>query len=308
MSDRKDLSRREFLKLAGLGVGGLVLAACRIKNTETPLPTRLTSIPTVLPPEDESQKYLERMHREVERLAETYQEGSLVRTVYAASDLRSINPAFKYQTSVGVADPKVTFARTYFTDFEWSEKPRFQYYLNSDSSLADYQTLDGVHLRIFFSPTWLEGKSEEVKKIALEKEAYIVAQWNGFSRIALNTYQAQGQIRPVDPLLTQQEAANTLVVTTFRNNPDLLKLYDYAPYLLFLDRVGKIIDDGDIGVIKELNATNLQKVYKMAKDAGVPFAGLQFDSPEYFKLAFGGDSPWVELILDPSLPSPENIK
>lgn len=294
-------SRRDFLRFVGLGLEGVVLVGCRLVNTPTPVEIKPQA---TQPISEETNDFLERIKSEVGRLAETYPEDSIVRSVYLAPNLKELSPIFGSPVSVGVADPRVTYARTYFTDISLTPNKRFSYFLERDASTADYSTVQSIKVAIFFSPLWLEARSDRVKRLALEKEALTVAQWRGFGQIALNTFKNQGRIDILDPNVTGTEIADTLATNLLSTNADVRKLFDYAPYLLLMERAEEILSSANQEEIQEINVTNFLTIYRMAKARGVSFEGIKFGSKEYWDLAFSPQSAWVKMILDPSLPGP----
>lgn len=43
----------------------------------------------------------------------------------------------------------------------------------------------------------------------------------------------------------------------------------------------------------------------MAKDRNIPFEQIRPGSQEFWTFAFSPESPWVKMILDPSVPGPQ---
>lgn len=254
------------------------------------------------PKQDQTQEILTRIHQEVSRLAQTYPQDSIIRNVYLGN-LSSISPVFTDALPVGIADPKAAYARTQWGQAEYTPSDRFNYFLNSDSSQKGYATLKKQAVAIYFSPVWLNSQNDNVKKLALEKEAYTLALWEPFSRIALNTYLSQGKISKVDPTVTDIEIARTLARQILIDNPDVRKLYDYAGYLPILQKVGKLATQNSRAET-ELNYSNLLKIYNLAKEKGIQFADLQFGSKEFLQLAFDPDGSWAQMILNPAIPGP----
>ena len=140
--------------------------------------------------------------------------------------------------------------------------------------------------------------------MAIEKEATGLALWEGFSKIALNTYLKQGKIEKIDPNVTDQEIALTLAYILLTQNPNVNKLFDYAAYLPIMQRVGRLIDQNNASINQELNESNILTIYQMAKDRNIPFEQIKPWSKEFWTLAFSPESPWVKMILDPSIPGP----
>ena len=69
-------------------------------------------------------------------------------------NLSAISPVFVGTLPVGIADPKVTYARTAFTQAEYTPVHRFRYLLSRDKSLKDYATLKEQKVAVFFSPLY----------------------------------------------------------------------------------------------------------------------------------------------------------
>lgn len=292
-----EITRRRFLRGSGLLFTGLVIKGCsNIKNQtiETPTPDSTS----------ETLRLLERTKQEVMRLAKTYPENSIVRTVYLG-DLSKICPIFIQPLKIGIADPKTAYTRTYFGEANHSPNRRFRYYLERDQSKADYSTLTSQDLTIFFSPLWLNAALDQVKILALEKEALTVASWEPFSAIALQIYQSQGKIEKIDSSVKDIEIGRTLTRQLFIENPLVRKLYDYSGYLLILRKVEDLFQTGNEQAKKDLSYTNIPAIYAKAKAAGVEFESLTFNSPEFWRVAFDQRSPWVKIISDPSIPGPQ---
>lgn len=289
---------RRFFYVAGTA---LLLTGC------TPDQPKPIAKPPVVretpPPPDQTQEVLFKIHQEVRRLVQFYPDGSIIKQVYLGN-LSAISPVFVGTLPVGIADPKVTYARTEFTQAEYTPMHRFRYFLPRDQSLKDYATLKAQKVAIYFSPLWLNSKNDGVKMLALEKEVYTVALWEPFGRIMLNTYRAQGIIEKIDPAVTEAEIARTLARQISIENPTVRKLYDYAGYLPVLAKVGQILEIQNPQVTTELGYSNFPEIYRLAKQRGIKFEGLQFGSREFLQLAFDTRSPWVKLILQPSIPGP----
>lgn len=142
--------------------------------------------------------------------------------------------------------------------------------------------------------------------MAIEKEAIGLALFEGFSKIALNTYLSQGRIERIDPNVTDQEIARTLGYILLTENPDISKLFDYAAYLSIMQKTGRLIYQ-NTDIINELRVSNIYTIYQMAKDKNISFEQITPGSKEFWSLAFSPESPWVKMILDPSVPGPHNI-
>lgn len=290
-----EISRRQFLYNAGVASATLFLASCSPSPVVRETPPRQDQTQEVLT--------LTRIHQEVRRLVETYPQDSIIRKVYLGN-LTDISPVFTSVLPVGIADPKVAYSRIHFTQAEYTPTHRFSYFLNRDQSQKDYATLKKQTVAIYFSPLWLNSKNDTVKMLSLEKEAYTLALWESFSRIILNTYLAYGSINKIDPAVTEMEIARTLARQILIENPDVRKLYDYAGYLAVLSKVGNVLVIQNPEVETELNYSNLPEIYKVAKQRGIKFGGLEFGSKEFLQLAFDTNGPWARMILDPSIPGP----
>ena len=240
---------------------------------------------------------------EVKRLVEKYPQDSIVRTVYSQQAPTQLSPIFKHPIEITFIDP-VTYARSSYSDAKLSEQKRFRYFLERDSSLKDYSTLESVKVSIAFSSYWLRTKNDEVKDLVIEKEAIGLALWEGFSKIALNTYLKQGKIEKIDLSVTDQEIARTLAYILLTENPNISKLFDYAAYLAIMQTVERLIDQNNASVNQELKESNVLTIYQMAKDKNIPFEQIKPGSQEFWTLAFSPESPWVKMILDPSIPGP----
>lgn len=289
---------RKFFRVTG---AALLLTGC---TPEQPKPiAKPPIVREAPPPPDQTQAVLMRIHQEVRRLVQFYPEDSIIRRVYLGN-LSAISPVFVGTLPVGIADPKAAYARTEFAQAEYTSMHRFRYFLPRDQSLKDYATLKAQKVAIYFSPLWLNSKNDAVKILALEKEAYTVALWEPFGRIMLNTYLAQGIIERIDPAVTEAEIARTLARQIPIENPAVRKLYDYAGYLPLLAKVGQILAMQNPQVTTELAYSNFPEIYRLAKQRGIQFEGLQFGSREFLQLAFDTRGPWVKLILQPSIPGP----
>ncbi len=290
-------SRRDFLRYSLAFTGGVIL----------PSVLNLSCAPQPKQPEpepiQETLDLLERTHQEVIRLAQAYPEDHLVRKVYLG-DLNQVSPIYKSPLKVGVIPPGSSLAQTHFGKTELSSEKRFRYFLTRDGSVADYSTLTSMEITISFSPVWLNGSYDEVKNLALEKEAYTIAQWESFSRIALDIYLNQGRIEKIDPTVTDIEIGRTLTRNLLMDDPRLLKLFDYAGYLMFLDKAEQLLASNDSHLIEELNTSNLPRIYSLAREAGVDYRGVVFDSKDYYWTALADNSPWVDIISNPSIPGP----
>lgn len=245
---------------------------------------------------------LNRVHQEVRHLALMYPEDSLVRKVYLGN-LAEINPIFPSPLPVGFIDP-APYARTYFGKAEYTSVKRFRYFLARDGSIADYATLQKQAVSISFSDKWLSSTNDRVKSLALEKEALQISLWEPFSRIVLNTYLSQGRVEKLDPTVTEQEIAHTFTRNLLIENADVRKLYDYAGYIAVLPKVGQLLMEGNPQVIAEANYSNLPSIYELARKRNVVFDGLAFASTDFLRMAFDPNSPWVAIILDPTIPVP----
>lgn len=303
----KKFTRREVLTGAATIVAGSAVAAL-LKPRDWFIPKSQqpgSDIPageTPLKP-DQTQELLTKIHQEVIRLLQTYPQDSIIRKVYLGN-LSDISPVFKGTLPLGIADPIKAYSSNRFGNAEYSPQDRFSYFLNQDRSLKGYSTLQKQELAIYFSPTWLDTKNDDVKRLALEEEAYTLALWEPFSRIILNTYLAQGRIDKIDPQVTDEEIGRTLARQILIENKDVRKLYDYAGYLAILFKVGELVEKHDLEIDKELSYSNLPKIYNLAKLRGVKFENLQFTSREFLQLAFDNNGSWGKMILDPSIPGP----
>lgn len=208
---------------------------------------------------------------------------------------------------IGIADPNVTYARTGFGRPEYSSTDRFKCILNSNQKQAYYATLESLPVAIYFSPTWLNSKNDDVKKLALEKEAYTVALFEPFGEIAIGPYRSQSQIIKIDPSVTEAEIVRTFTRQILIENADVLKLYDYASYLLVLPQVGDLLASQNPETITELRFSNLPTIYNLAKQKGIKFEGLTFGSKEFLQTAFDPNGPWAKMILSPSVSGPVPI-
>lgn len=295
MSFSKEIKHIFFVAATAFSVSSCY--AIPEKSAQTPI------VSEAPPRKDPIQEALEKTYQEVINLSQTYPEDSLVNKVYLGN-LNSISPIFTTPLRIGIIDPNVAYTRAGFTNPQYSPNPRFRYTLYSDSSVADYQTLQSMDITIYFSPRWLNSKNDEVKKLALEKEAYSLALWEPFSRIILNTYLSQGRIGLIDPEATEAEIAHTLTRQLLLENQDVRKLYDYAGYLAVLPQVGNLLDMGSQDINEELQYSNLPQIYTLAKLEGVEFEDSNFGSREFLQLAFDINGPWAQMILDPSIPGP----
>lgn len=273
-----------------------------------PEPQKQTVPPPVVrevaPPTDLTQETLTKIHQEVVRLARIYPPDSLINRVYLGN-LSDLSPVFRSPMRIGIADPSVAYARTAFTNLEHTPHPRFRYFLYRDGSIADYQTLTGMDITIYFSPRWLEGGNDQVKALGLEKEAFAVGLWEAFSRITLNTYIMQGRIDKVDPQVKEAEIARTLARQLLMENDAVRKLYDYAGYLAIMPKVSILLSQHDPNVEQELGVhSNFLEIYRRARARSIDFDSLNPNSKEFLQLAFDPNSPWTQMILDPDVPGP----
>lgn len=260
-----------------------------------------TPITREAPPKQDQTKEI--IHQEVIRLIQRYPQNSIVRTVYLGN-LADISPVFTGTLPVGVADPRVSYARTQFGQAEYAPTPSFNYRLNQDLQQNSFTVLKRQEVAVYLSPVWLNSKNDEVKTLALEKEAYTIALWEPFSSIVLNTYLTQGKISKIDPKITDAEIAHTLARQMLIDNLDVRKLYDYAGYLAILPKVGPILASQNPEAETELGASNLPKIYKLAKKNNIQFENLEFGSQEFLQAAFNNEGPWAKMILDPSIAGP----
>lgn len=242
------------------------------------------------------------VQQEVKRLVLTYPEDSWIRKIYLGN-VAEINPLFASPLSIGFINPAV-YSSIRFGETEYTSDKRFRYFLTSDRSLVDYATLWKMSAAILFSEVWLSTQNDQVKIIALEKEAMQIRLWESFSRIALNTYLSQGEVDRIDPKVTDQEIANTFARNLLIENAEVRKLYDYAGYLGILPKVGELLTQKDPQITAELKYTNLPTIYDLAKKRGILFEGLEFASIDFLRMAFDPNSPWVTIIRDSSLPAP----
>lgn len=302
---------RENKNLIGLAilVPGLLLASgCENESTVyTQVPTQEPTQEPWVQPNDETLQLLKETKAEVVRLLDNYPDNSIIKRIYLDNNLTDFNSIFVNPVGIGIADPNVAYARTKYGITEYSPEKRFVYYWEVDGSLADYATLETMELSVYFSPTWLNSQSDRVKQLALEKEAYTIAQWSGFSMIALSSYQTQGEIELIDPEVTEFEVANTLARNLLIENPDVLKLYDYAAYLLLMERAGEVVNTGTEQEIEELKYSNIFNIYVRALEAGVDFKDMVFGSEKYYGTAFNPGGAWGRMILDPEVPGPDPL-
>ena len=104
--------------------------------------------------------------------------------------------------------------------------------------------------------------------------------------------------------VTDEEIGRTFGELLLGQNPAVLKLYDYAPYLLVLTQAGEILASGTVAELEDLRVSNMETIYHKAVAAGVEFEGMTLQSDSYLTTAFAPNSPWVKMILDPSVPGP----
>lgn len=292
---------------SALAASFIALSACGPKHeiTHTPLPPAMPiasgSTAEVLP--KTNQQIVE---EEVKRLASKYPQDSITKTVYSGEAPTHLSPIFKYPVEIKFIPP-VAYARIRYSDGEFSEQKRFRYFLERDSSLKDYSTLERVKVSIAFSSLWLQSKNDEVKDLAIEKEAIGLALFEGFSKITLNTYLSQGTIERIDPNVTDQEIARTFAYLFLEENPDVTKLFDYAAYITIMQKAGRLIEQNDPSIMQDLRVTNIVIIHQMAKNRNISFDQIKPGSKEFWALAFSPESPWVKMILDPSVSGPSII-
>lgn len=302
---KPDILRNIGLTVAALGIGAAACSDGRSQNQQKNAPKSPTAITEQrrATPVKDIPITNERVRQEVERLAASFPEGSVVRNVYLG-DLSTISPVFQNPIGIRVIGP-VTYARTHFGNHEYTDQKRFRYALNSDNKPADYATLNRVQLSVEFSTLWQAARTDDVKKIALDKEAYTIAQWEGFSRLMFNNYDSQGTFQQLDPTVTREEVARTVAYSAVIENPQLNKLFDYAGYLPILPAVGELLARNDRTINEDLSASNLITIYNGAKTNNIPFENIAFASREFWDLAYNPHSPWVQYINDPTIPAPE---
>lgn len=293
--------------IAGVFAAAFIgLSACSPKHEATHTPLSATPTATRASGEMPTKTNQQIVEQEIKRLAGKYPQDSIIRRVYSGEAPVQLSPIFKELIEIGFIG-SVAYARTHYSDAKLSEQKRFRYFLERDFSLEDYSTLESIKISIAFSSDWLESKNDEVKDLALEKEAIGLALFEGFSKIALNTYLLQGKIDRIDPNVTDQEIARTLAYVLLAENPDVNKLFDYAAYLLVLQKVERLIIQNNANAIQELRASNFATIYQMAKDRSIPFEQIKPWSREFWDLAFNPQSPWVKMILDPSIQGPSKL-
>ncbi len=248
---------------------------------------------------DQAQDFLQRIQQEVIRLARLQPPDSLINTVYRG-DISTINPIFKSRVRSGTTSE---YAQISFIDAKYSPVDRFRYTLQRDQSAKNYATLDQLDVAISFSNFWLIS-TDQVKLLAMEKEAYNLALWNSFCQSSLATYRAQGRIDLIDPTVTEQELANTMGRQLVIENSLVQKLYDYAGYLAIMPQVGHLLELNDPKINRDLfNHSNIGKIYQLAKERNIE-VNLQFGSREFLATAFDLNGPWGQMISDPSVDSP----
>lgn len=282
------INRREAI----LFVTSLSAVACASKEPIQP-PVQATR---------QSNENLNRVHQEVRRLALMYSVDSLVRKVYLGN-VAEISPIFVAPLPVGFVSPE-TYATTIFGQAEYTPNKRFRYSLTRDRSVVDYATLRKQVVSIVFSEKWLSTTRDQVKVLALEKEALQLGLWEPFSQIALNTYLSQGRVEKIDPTTSDQEIARTFARNLLIENAQVRKLYDYAGYLAVLPKVGQLLASQDPQIIAELNYSNMPQVYNLAKKNEVQFEGIAVNSTDFLSLAFDPNSNWAAMISSSSLPAP----
>lgn len=285
-------ARREIL----LSLAGLAIAACSPQRESA---KSLQPTPSSQP---EQVEQLKRVHQEVRRLALMYPADSLFRKVYLGN-VAEISSIFVSPLPVGFITPE-PYSRVVFGKAEYSPNKRFRYSLARNRSVADYETLQKQTVSILFSEVWLSTTKDQVKILALEKEALQIGLWEPFSQIALNTYLSQGRIERLDPTVTDQEIARTFARNLLIENADVRKLYDYAGYLAVLPRVGSLLNSQDPRTVTELNYSNLPQVYDLARKNNIPFDRLEVASTDFLRLAFDPESKWAVMISNPALPTP----
>lgn len=284
-------------------MAGLVNDGCR-SPSRVPLKPAATAKPPALPKlVDRTEETLARTHKEVVRLASQYPERSLIRTVYLG-DLTKVSPVLRNPLKVGIADPKVAYASVYWGNARYSKEERFRFFVTKgEKSVADYASLVSMDLAVLFSSSWLMSENDEVKKLGLEKEAYNVAQWEQFSKFAYENALNQGRIERIDPKVTDREIAWTLARSLIIENSLVRKLVDYSGYLPLLSGV-RVLSEKDGQTAKELSYSNLLSIYQGAAKLGIKFDGVVFGSEEFYRLAYGTDSPWVKMIENSAIPGP----
>ncbi|MBI2430503.1 MAG: hypothetical protein HYV39_00580, partial [Candidatus Levybacteria bacterium] len=249
---------------------------------------------------EKPEEQLQKVQQEVIRLARLQPPDSLINTVYRG-DISTFNPIFKSKTRSGFTNEE--YAQIGFINASYSPDQRFRFTSLINQSTATYATLDKLDVAIYFSPFWLNS-TDQVKLLAMEKEAINLALWNSFCQIALNTYRNQGRIDLIDPRVTERELANTMGRQLIIENPLMQKLYDYAGYLAVMPKVGQLLQLQDPQINKDLfEHSNFGTIYQMAQRSKIE-VNLEFGSREFLTTAFNENGPWGKMIADPSVGAP----
>lgn len=285
-------TRREFL----IGAGAVLASACTNSQIQSD-PQEFSHTPE-LPP-------LEKLRAEVRRLALQFPSGSYVRQVYT-KNLSVFSGVFTPELYINFVDPQKAYTRVRFGNAKYTPEKRIRY-IDDQGTPLELPTLTKLHVMFYASSKWLETQSDEVKRLALEKEAAQVALWKFFSEMALFSYVKYGKIEIIDQKVpvTREDIAQTLHMHLQNTAPEFVKLEDYAGYLAVMPSVWTLVESGNKEALTELRRyTNLLAIYEKAITRGIPVQNLQFDSHEFRKLAFTVNSPWAQMILDPSTPGP----
>lgn len=236
------------------------------------------------------------LSQEVQRLAQTYPKDSIVRKVYT-DNLSRINPIFRPNLQLSMDTLENALAAIRFKDQLFSEKQRFVTLSLSNQVKVQRPTLDQMTVEVVLFPQWFES-GDSFKKLLMEKEALNIFLFDSFSQSVLETtWLRQAKIFKIDSTVTQLEIARTLGYQILMESPDALKLFDYAGFLPLLSRVESFdIQQRPAGILPDL--------YRRAQMLGIPFQELKPGTDEFWYVATGANSPWVKMVLNPSMPHP----
>ena len=278
------------LAFVGLAVSPLVLTGC-----ETPQP-KITATATR---QIEAESIMQKIAQEVKRLANTEPEGSLIKQVYSGN-LKPFSNTYS-NLSIGVANPNTEAAKFSYGNFKYSPKESFSFVYKGDSKPIYIPTLTQQEATISFVPGFLS-MPDEVKLLLMEKEGSHIPMFSALADTYYRYHEQLGTFRALDPTVTRNEMAESLVIRLTANDKDLLKLYDYAGYLYVLERIQKLVDRHDPRIDAALAKTNYVEILNMAKSNNIPIKKYPMTSDEFKIQAFMKDSPWGKMILDPKVP------
>lgn len=249
-----------------------------------------------------------KVRNEVRRLAQKLEDGSLVKRLYLDPHyMKELSPLFTPLRVVAASRTKDFYSAILMVT---PLSPDEQYILHTpDSAPMPRKRYQSIEVSIAFSPSWLETTSDEVKTLAMKKEAIHLLLWPSMKLIAEEEFKRKRwTIQITKPGLSPEIALQSAIYDYLFTDEDAFKLYEYAGYLGILWRLEQLLqtETGDHAaeIRKRMGLLDLPEE---ARKRQIPLEALQFENTpteQFLRYAFTEGSPWVNLVLNPKYPSP----